>query len=75
MDLHHFDADPDTDPDPIFYPDADPDPDPSFQIPVQAEAFEKVLNRLILPCHLQMMRIRFRIQFITLMRIRNMIFI
>ncbi len=28
---HHFDADPDADPDPTFHLDADPDPNPSFK--------------------------------------------
>ncbi len=65
-----FDAD--ADPDPTFHPDADPDPNPdsSFQC----------LNRLIFHtfwlviCKSMRIRIRFRVQPITLMRIRILIF-
>ncbi len=70
----------DSDPDPTFHPDANsvPDPDPSFQI--EAKTL-KCLNRLIFHTFwlvvrkLMRIRIRFRIQLITLMQIRILIFI
>ena len=40
MDPHHFDADPDADPDSTYHPDADPDP--RFQI--KAQPNEKALK-------------------------------
>jgi hypothetical protein len=73
-----FDPDPifhpDADPDPTFHPDADPDPDPDPSFQKKAQLLEKVLifHTYILACHLQ---IRYRIQLITLMRIRILIFI
>jgi hypothetical protein len=42
VDPHHFDADPDADPDVTYHPDADADPDPTFQR--KAQALEKVLK-------------------------------
>jgi hypothetical protein len=79
VDPHHLDADPDAHPDsshhsdadldPTFHPDADPDP--SFQIKIQT--LKKCSNRLIFHTFwlviCKLMRIRFRIQLITLMRI------
>ncbi len=57
-----------------IYPDADPDPGPIFQIKTQT--LEKVPKLAYIPyifaCHLQIDAdpVRFRIQLITLMRIR-----
>ncbi len=65
------------DPDPTFHPAADPDSDPRFQ--VKTQTLEKVLNYAHIPyvwlviCNV--IRIRFRIQLITLMWIRILIFI
>jgi hypothetical protein len=71
-----FDTDADPDPDPTFYPDEDPDPVPSFQI--EAQTLEKLLifhtNSLVIG-KLMRIRIRFRIQLITLMKIRMRIWI
>jgi hypothetical protein len=83
-DLHHFDADPDADPDPgchfdadagpdpTFHFDADPDPDPSFQIKVQNLTQSAQIGRYIFhtfwPVICKFRQIQ--IQFINLMRIR-----
>jgi len=78
---HHVDPDstyhPDADSGFLF--DADPDPDTSFQM--KAQTIEKCTNRLIFQsfwlviCKLMRIRILFRIQLITLMRIQVLIFI
>jgi hypothetical protein len=79
---YHPDADPDSDflfesyqnadPDPTFHPDADPDPDPSFK--KRLKPLKKCYNRLIFHTFLldicQLMRIRFWIQLINLMRVQ-----
>jgi hypothetical protein len=64
------------DPDPTFYPDADPDSDPSFQM--KASNFLKSTQIGSYSIHFdgfKLMRIRFRIELINLMRIRIRIFI
>ncbi len=82
-DPHHFDVDPemdpachfdvDADPDPTFYfeEDADPCPAPRFQIKTQN--LEKCSSKFICTFWLnicKLMRMRIRIQFITLIWIR-----
>ncbi len=70
MDPHHFDADPDADPESTYHPDADTDP--RFQI--KAQTNEKVLKHAnipyILSCHLQIDADPDPDQLITSMRIR-----
>jgi hypothetical protein len=71
-----IDADPDADPDSTFHPDAYPLSDPDSRFQIKAQVLEKVLKSaifhtfLLVICNLMRIPIRFRIQLITLTRIR-----
>jgi hypothetical protein len=87
MDLHHLDADPDS----IYHPVADPDVDPDSNFYLmririlaskkKAQLLTKCSNRLIFNtfwlviCKLMRIRIRFRMDLITLMLIRIRLFV